>query len=93
MKKFRTNDRVRIISMDAMDRSSDIAVIEAQALMAGRTGTVRRLLMRDISAWVQMDDELPPALASFPADDPRGRNLILWPSECDPENRRKENTC
>ena len=90
MKNFKTNDRVRIVAMDAMDRSDDIAVIEAQALMAGRTGTVRRLLRRDISAWVQMDDELPSALAIFPADDPRGRNMLLWPSECDPENSRND---
>lgn len=58
-------------------------------MMAGRTGTVVPPLRRDSSAWVQMDDALPAALASFPSDDPRGRHLLPWPDECELENAPK----
>jgi len=87
MKRFKLNDRIRIVSMERVE--DDDAVTAAQQMMPGRTGTVVRLLRRDISAWVRMDTDLPAALASFPSDDMRGRNILLWPDECELENAPK----
>lgn len=50
--------------------------------LRGKTGTVVRLLIRDNSAWVRMDEEIGD-LASFPADDNRHNYVELWPLECD----------
>lgn len=83
MKRFQRGDRVRIVRIDRTE--DDRAVIAAQKTMSGRTGTVQRVLMRDISAWVRMDDALPAGLATFPDADPRSRDLLLWPNECEPE--------
>lgn len=56
----------------------------AQHLIAGKTGTVVRLLRRDGSAWVKMDEPPPEQLRMFPANDDHGRgnNILLYPEEC-----------
>ncbi len=53
--------------------------------MVEKIGRVVRLRMSDCGAWVNMDDDLPVELRSFPSDDPHGRanHTILYPSECE----------
>ena len=47
-------------------------------------GTVVRLLTRDSSAWIRLDERLTDALHPFPANDPhdRGTNVLAWPEDC-----------
>lgn len=49
----------------------------------GKTGTVWRLLKRDESAWVNMDEDLLQEDRHFPPGDERFRNLNLFPQECE----------
>jgi hypothetical protein len=51
--------------------------------LKGKTGVVTRILIRDWSAWVAMDGGLPERLQRFPADDPRGSHINLWPEDCE----------
>lgn len=68
MKRFGYGQRVKVID----------------GPLAGRFGTVSRRLIRDESAWVTMDDDLPYELASFhEKEDARHRNVILWPEQCE----------
>lgn len=76
MKKFRDNQRVRVHF----------------GPLAGQVGVVRRLRHCDCGAWVQMehrDDTLRDAdgcdLFPFPADDDRGRHVLLYPWDCERE--------
>jgi len=71
MKYFHNKDRVR--------------VAEIGNHLYGKFGTVVRLLMRDHSAWVRMDEDLPDSLVcSFPdPTDHRHRDILLWPDQCE----------
>lgn len=51
--------------------------------LAGKSGMVVRLRMTDFGAWVQMDDELPEEQRVFDAHDPRSKQLMLKPEECE----------
>jgi len=70
MKYFHNKDRVR--------------VAEIGNPLHGKFGTVVRLLERDDSAWVRMDEDLPMELLSFPdSSDERYRDIVLWPDQCE----------
>jgi len=71
MERFRNNQRVRITKPDI-------------PTLTGFTGTVRRLLMRDESAWIRTDQLLPESIAKFPEDDERRNYVNLFPDECEP---------
>lgn len=60
-----------------------VVVNPTNVVMDNKTGTVVRLRMADNAAWVNMDEELPVALQSFPSGDPRSRHVLLWPDECE----------
>jgi len=80
--EFRLGQAVRVLAeVDCLAPPPNSA---AQRELAGTTGTVVRLRIRDDAAWVRMDCELPDSLRSFPADDERGRgnHILLWPQEC-----------
>ena len=51
--------------------------------LKGKLGTVVRLRRADNGAWIKMDDALPLGLASFPSDDSRCNDIVLYPDECD----------
>ncbi len=70
MNQFRLHQRVQIT-----DPSLNVH---------GRTGRVIRLRYGDSSAWVEMDEPLPDASRTFPADDPggRARHLLICPEYC-----------
>lgn len=54
----------------------------------GKVGTVVRKRIADNGAWVNMHDDLPDDLRSFPADDRagRGNHIILYPEECEDDS-------
>lgn len=62
-----------------------VQVVDDERGLKGECGQVVRLLMRDNSAWINMDRDLPMDLRSFPADDPHGRanHINLFPEECE----------
>jgi hypothetical protein len=68
MRRFFNNQRVRVLEPDTG--------------LQGRVGTVVRLRMSDNGAWVQMDEALPDELRAFPANDPRGNHILLFPEQC-----------
>lgn len=53
------------------------------APLIGKQGTVVRLRFKDISAWVEMDEDLPEVTASFPINDHRRHWIILYPDMCE----------
>lgn len=72
IERFRDGMRIRVVNPD-----------DDHVELKGKTGTVVRLLMRDISAWVTMDEDLPENLRKFGSNDPRSRNVNIWPDECE----------
>src|SRR5258708_2404795 len=48
-----------------------------------KTGVVVRLLWRDDSAWVRMNEPLPDNLARFPKGDSRRDHILLFPEDCE----------
>ncbi len=62
--------------------------LESHACLRGKTGTVRRCRRGDNGAWVRMDEPLPAGVSEFPADDPRGQDVLLYPGECMPAETR-----
>jgi hypothetical protein len=49
----------------------------------GMTGSVCRLLHRDSSAWIDMDQDVPSDLANFIDGDPRRNHINVFPDECE----------
>ena len=70
MKAFRLTQRVRVTERgpDGVD---------------GRTGTVHRLRAIATGAWIRFDEPLPDDCASFPADDDRVQDSVMFPDECE----------
>lgn len=66
--------------LESFDGVSNVVVISGE--LTGATGRVCRKLRRDDSAWIRMDKPLPESLRSFPEDDERGRDIVLFPEEC-----------
>lgn len=64
-----------VVRMDTLDTS----------WLRGKIGTVVRLRMCDDGAWINMDQDIPDELRSFPADDAsrRGNHVLLYPDECE----------
>lgn len=56
---------------------------ETYKCLRGKTGTVKRQSISGLW-WVRMDEALPDALRSFPADDERANEIALYPEECMP---------
>jgi hypothetical protein len=46
-------------------------------------GTIRRLLVRDESVWVELDARQREECHDFPAEDQRSRFVLTWPELCD----------
>lgn len=63
---------------------SRVQVIDAESPLFGKTGTVHRRLIRDDSAWINMDECIPDELASFPDGDPRRNHIQFYPEQCEP---------
>ena len=62
-----------------------VVVTSPHHALTGRTGTVHRLRRADNGAWVRMDEDLPEDLVLFTdADDPRHRDVCLYPEQCAP---------
>lgn len=59
-----------------------IRVSENGHPLQDKTGKVVRLLFRDDSAWVAMDEAIPQELASFPLGDSRRDHINLFPYQC-----------
>ena len=60
-----------------------VQVLPDGTALDGRIGTVVRLRISDDGAWVQMDNDLPADLCSFPDPaDNRHRNIMLYPEQC-----------
>jgi hypothetical protein len=70
MKKFSNNQSVTVSNPDHP--------------LVGKSGIVVRLLIRDNSAWIAMNDPLPDDLRSFPLDDAygRGNHIVIFPEDC-----------
>jgi hypothetical protein len=68
MKRFQRAQRIRVVNREPLN---------------GKTGVVCRLLMRDDSAWVNMDEAIPEDVASFPEDDQRRNHVLLYPEDCE----------
>lgn len=71
LQRFGHLQRVKVVNPD-----------DAHETLRNETGTVVRLLRRDYSAWIRMDQPIPDSLRSFPATDDRGNHVLLWPDEC-----------
>lgn len=71
LSRFTNGQRVSVVNPD-----------DEHEALRGKAGKVVRLLMRDNSAWVQMDESLPESLGRFPVDDSRANHVNLWPDEC-----------
>lgn len=71
MERLEKGDRVRIVHTEFID-----------AELQGRTGTVVGL-EGEVSAWVDMDADLPPGVRLFQREDLRANHIILWPDECE----------
>lgn len=72
--------------MDKFRDGQRVTVTSKEHKLVGRSGTVSRLRRGDDGAWVNMDDDLPADVKSFPSADPRARNVVLYPDECEPRN-------
>lgn len=73
MKRFTNNQRV-VVRRDT--DGNEICAL----------GQVKRLLKRDDSAWVALDERHPNANHPFPVDDPRGTHVLAWPEDCEQAN-------
>lgn len=49
----------------------------------GRTGKVHRQLIRDDSAWIRFDEEIPDSMRSFAPPDDRRNDVVVFPEHCD----------
>lgn len=68
MKKFSNNSLITVVAKDHPCFS--------------KTGVVRRLRRCDNGAWVEMHENLPEDLCSFPQEDPRRNHILLYPEDC-----------
>lgn len=71
LERFANNQRVRVIAPD-----------DNNAPLKGKTGTVARIKISGMSAWVGMDEPIPEDLASFGIGDRRRNHVCLFPDEC-----------
>jgi len=78
MKMFRNGQRIRITTTAKTNNVN----------MAGKTGTVVRLRYGDNGAWVEFDEKIPDAVASFSDNDPRRNHMLFYPDECEEINER-----
>ena len=76
LKSFKHVRRVRVCAPDSP--------------VCGFTGTVHRRRIGDDGAWVRMDQDLPDSCRTFPADDPRCRDIMLYPEDCELETPEAE---
>lgn len=80
MKAFQHGQRVVVSNPDQRERLP----------LRGMIGTVHRLRRGDELAWIRMDDDLPEGFCSFPAltmykePEPRHRDILMHPQECEP---------
>ena len=72
MKRFKNGQRVQVVTPD-----------QEHAKLINQCGTVVRLLIRDESAWVRMDNDPGDELARFPVGDDRRNDVNLFPDECE----------
>lgn len=56
-------------------------IIDESHELNGKCGVIHRLCRSDDGIWLTMDDPLPDRLRSFPLDDDRGRNLLIYPEQ------------
>lgn len=80
--------RIRVATPGCLKRfrlGQRIVVADRAAPIVGRSGTVVRLLRRDESAWVNMDEDLPDNLRRFGLSDDRANHINLWPDQCTEE--------
>lgn len=69
MERFRCGQRVKMIDTDSP--------------LLDRVGTVHRLLIRDESAWVAMNEPIPAVMIRSPHGDARCDYVNLWPDQCE----------
>lgn len=75
MKRFSKGQRVIVYSV--MDNDEEIEI------PGGELGNVARLLMRDNSAWIELDRRVDiPGAHPFPVDDSRHRHVRAFPDQC-----------
>lgn len=67
--------------MRRFENSQRVKVLEG--LLEGKIGVVVRLRMADNGAWVEMDEDIPESMRSFPANDSRGKHVLLYPEDCE----------
>ncbi|MFK4706218.1 hypothetical protein ABIC83_003057 [Roseateles asaccharophilus] len=85
MKRFAHNQRVQVV--DPSRIASTLGQPAADWLMK-RLGAVRAPAHGE-GAWVRLDDPLHPKLrGQVPPDHPNGRNVLLFPWECEPAKDR-----
>ena len=82
LKSFKLGQRVFVNAVMARPHGEEVPL-----RVGGQTGTVRRLLQRDDSAWIELDErsELGGTVHMFPEDDEhgRGRHVLAFPDQCD----------
>jgi len=72
-KHWKVGQKIRVVNPE----------LEQHQVLRGETGTITRRCISDISAWVEMDKELPEELRVFPKEDSRGKHINLYPDECE----------
>jgi len=84
---FELNQRVTVTNVGriATSRGEDAA-----RWLLDRPGVVLALAKDTEGAWVRLDEALPPALRGhYPDKHPLGRNVLLFPWECEPAHDRR----
>jgi hypothetical protein len=78
MKRFKLGQRVTVHR--ACRRAHD-----SEGVPLGMAGRVIRLLRRDDSAWIELDQIAPAEVRAFPVGDEHGRdrNVLAWPDWCE----------
>ncbi|MEJ6003718.1 hypothetical protein [Paucibacter soli] len=81
MEQFAVNQRVQVVNTARLTRTSGQPASE---WLLRRVGAVRAPALGTPGAWIRIDESLPPLLrGKFPANHPNGRNVLLFPWECE----------
>lgn len=76
--RFRHGKRVLVRAVCPRPHAEPIAIPPTM-------GTVSRLLSRDGSAWITLDERLDLDVHPFPeTDDSRHTHVLAWPEDCEP---------
>jgi hypothetical protein len=71
--------------MNRLKTGQSVRVIDQNHPCFGKIGRVWRESLREMSAWIQMNEPIPENLRRFPKGDKGGRdcNIMLLPGQCE----------